>query len=63
MYLFDKTDRNIHCRYEYKTAKEFAIQIDERNAKDDESRRKINELKCKFLMDSKKQIEKNWENK
>ena len=34
-----------------------------RNAKDDESRRKIIELKCKFLMDSKKQIEKNWENK
>ena len=63
LYLFDKTDRNIHCRYEYKTAKEFAIQIDERNAKDDESKRKIIELKCKFLMDSKKQIEKNWENK
>ena len=62
LYLFDKTDRNIHCRYEYKTAKDFAIQIDERNAKDDESRKKIIELKCKFLMDSKKQIEKKLEN-
>ena len=61
LYLFDKTDRNIHCRYEYKTAKEFAIQMDEKN-KDEETRRKIIELKCKFLMDSKKQIEKKLEN-
>lgn len=62
LYLFDKTDRNIHCRYEYKTAKEFAIQMDEKN-KDEETRRKIIELKCKFLMDSKKQIDKKLENK
>ena len=52
LYLFDKTDRNIHCSYEYKTAKEFAIQMDEKN-KDEETRRKIIELKCKFLMASK----------
>lgn len=28
IYLFDKTDRNIHDRYNYKTAKDYALQID-----------------------------------
>lgn len=52
LYLFDKTDRNIHCRYEYKTAKDFAIQMhmDGKNIAD-RDRKAIIELRYKFLND------------
>lgn len=40
-YLFDKTDRKIHCRYDYKTAKDYAIQMTDVD------------LKYKFLKDTK----------
>ena len=43
-YLFDKTDRKIHCRYDYKTAKDYAIQMSDID------------LKCKFLMDTKEMV-------
>ena len=39
-YLFDKTDRNIHDRYNYKTAKDYALQIDNVD------------VKCKFITDA-----------
>ena len=64
LYLFNRTDRNIHCRYEYKTAKDFAIHMstDGKNLTD-QNRKAIIDLQCKFLMDSKSQIDKKLENK
>lgn len=46
LYLFDKTDRNIHDRYYYKTAKDYALKIDNM------------ELKYKFISDSQNIITK-----
>lgn len=46
LYLFDKTDRNIHDRYNYKTAKDYALQIDNMD------------VKCKFITDARDNISK-----
>lgn len=46
LYLFNKTDRNIHDRYNYKTAKDYAVQIDNVD------------VKCKFITDARDNISK-----
>ena len=46
LYLFDKTDRNIHDRYNYKTANDYALQIDNVD------------VKCKFNTDARDNISK-----
>lgn len=53
LYLFDKTDRNIHDRYEYKTAKDFSIHMhtDGKNIPDRDKKALI-DLRYKFLKDN-----------
>lgn len=53
LYLFDKTDRNIHCRYEYKTAKDFSIHMntDGKNIPD-QNKKALIDLRYKFLKDN-----------